>query len=129
MTSIIVDTSALIAFFVRSEKHHQAARQYVQQNPTKPWIVLETVTWLRIKVSIVASIQIGKVLRQEHVYVNLSVDDDNATWKTFAKYNDKYWSYTDCSMLAMAQRLNVSDIFSFDNHISQMASLGINCVP
>jgi len=35
MTSqeVIVDTSALIAFFVKSETHHQAARQYFLNNP------------------------------------------------------------------------------------------------
>ena len=29
MPEMIVDTSAFIAFFVRSEKHHESARQYV----------------------------------------------------------------------------------------------------
>jgi len=43
MPEVIVDTSALIAFFVRSEKHHPTARRYAEQHPTVRWIILETV--------------------------------------------------------------------------------------
>ncbi len=61
MPEVIVDTSALIAFFVKSERHHEAARQYVLGNLWVQWVILdtvfdETVTWLRAKVSLAASI-------------------------------------------------------------------------
>jgi predicted nucleic acid-binding protein len=134
MSEIIVDTSALIAFFVQSEKHHLAAQRYAFQNPTVRWIILETifdefVTWMRAKVSISSSIQVGRVLREEHVYVNNTDVDDAATWQIFTQYDDKQWSYTDCSVLAVANRLGISDVFAFDEHIRQMAGLGIRCIP
>lgn len=58
MAQVLVDTSALIAFFVKSERHHPAARQYVQRHPRTQWVILEsvfseTVTWVRVKVSII----------------------------------------------------------------------------
>ena len=34
MSEIIVDTSALVAFFVQSEKHHHIAQRYAAQHPT-----------------------------------------------------------------------------------------------
>lgn len=40
---IIVDTSALIAFFVKSETNHQLAKQYTYHNLNHRWIILETV--------------------------------------------------------------------------------------
>ena len=40
---IIVDTSALIAFFVKSETNHQIAKQYVSDHFNHRWIILETV--------------------------------------------------------------------------------------
>ena len=40
---IIVDTSALIAFFVNSETHHQVAQRYCLNNPQNRWIILESV--------------------------------------------------------------------------------------
>jgi predicted nucleic acid-binding protein len=131
---IIVDTSALIAFFVRSETHHQSAQQYCLKNPRTRWIILEsifdeTVTWIWTKISGKASIQVGQILREEHRYLNLSDVDDAETWEVFCKYNDKKWSYTDFSILVMANRLQVFEVFAFDNHIRQMAGLGIICVP
>ena len=134
MPEIIVDTSALIAFFVRSEKYHPAARRCASQRPTVRWIILETVfdefvTWMRAKVSISDSIQVGRILREEHLYVNISDADDAATWETFCQYDDKEWSYTDCSIVVIARKLGVSEVFAFDKHIRQMSDLGIHCVP
>ncbi|MEO1445587.1 MAG: PIN domain-containing protein [Cyanobacteria bacterium J06635_11] len=134
MSKVLVDTSALIAFFVASETHHPAMKAYVMENPALEWVVLstvldETVTWLRIKVSVKASIEVGQVLRQEHTYIALSEADDRAIWETFCNYDDKLWSYTDCSLLAMSRRLGVSQVASFDQHIRQMAGLGIVCAP
>nr|WP_287669305.1 MULTISPECIES: hypothetical protein [unclassified Microcystis] len=40
---IIVDTSALIAFFVKSETHHESAQKYYLENPHNNWIILESV--------------------------------------------------------------------------------------
>lgn len=133
MAPVLVDTAALIAFFVRSERHHPAIVDYFQANASE-WVVLstvfdETVTWLRMRVSISASIQVGQALRTEHRYMALSPADDQATWEAFARYNDKQWSYTDCSLLVMAQRLGIPAIASFDDHIRQMAGLGICCIP
>ncbi len=90
MAEIIVDTSALIAFFIRSEKHHQIAQEYAVKNPTERWVIFETVfdkfvTWMRAKVSIASSIQVGYILREEHIYINISKADDTATWNTFTK--------------------------------------------
>jgi len=89
----------------------------------------ETVTWLRLRISVQASIAIGRVLREEHAYIALSEADDRATWEAFCHYDDKLWSYTDCLLLVMAQRLKILEIVSFDQHIHQMAGLGIVCVP
>lgn len=132
--NIIVDTSALIAFFVKSETHHQRAKEYVLNHQNDSWIILETVfdetvTWIRTKISSEASIKIGQVLRLEHRYVNISDQDDRMIWSAFCKYSDKQWSYTDCSILVMANRLNVFRVFAFDEHIRQMSGLGIICVP
>jgi predicted nucleic acid-binding protein len=134
MAQVLLDTSALIAFFVQSEKHHLAVKNYVLEHSNIQWIILssvfdETVTWMRLRVSIQASIEIGHVLREEHIYIALSEADDLATWEIFCRYDDKLWSYTDCSLLVMAKRLGVSEIVSFDQHIRQMAGLGIVCVP
>jgi hypothetical protein len=47
----------------------------------------------------------------------------------FQMYDDKFWSYTDCSILVMSQKLGIPEIFAFDEHIRQMKGLGILCLP
>ena len=131
---ILVDTSALIAFFVKIELHHKTAKDYVAKHLSQEWIVLETVfdetvTWFRARISSQASIQVGEVLRIEHKYLHLSDYDDDAVWEAFKKYDDKQWSYTDCSLLVMSQRLSIPNVFAFDDHIRQMAGLGVVCLP
>ena len=49
----------------------------------------------------------GQILREDHRYINVSDGDDLAIWEAFCKYNDKKWSYTDCSILVMAHRLQI----------------------
>ena len=97
MPEVVADTSALSAFFIRTEKHHNVARRYVEAHPNTRWVILEsvfdeTVTWFRARVSPQDSIVIGRVLRDEHRYRNLSDDDDAATWEAFCRYADKAWA-------------------------------------
>jgi uncharacterized protein len=134
MAQLLVDTSALLAFFFKSEKNHLAAQDYIRRHPRLEWVILntvfaETVTWVRVKVSIPHSIQVGQLLRDNHDYLQLSPADDEATWEVFRRYRDKEWSYTDCSIAAMSRRLAIQDVFAFDEHIRQMAGLNVHCVP
>lgn len=134
MNQVLVDTSALVAFFFRADKNHAAAQAYVAQFPHKQWVILspilaETVTWIRAKVSVRQSIAIGILLRQEHQYLPLTEADDSLTWEMFSRYDDKQWSYVDCAVLAMSQRLGIHEVFAFDDHFRQMAGLGVLCMP
>jgi predicted nucleic acid-binding protein len=51
---------------------------------------------------------------------------EQATFDIFRQYADKEWSYADCALLATANALETSNIFSFDYHIDQM---GLQRVP
>jgi hypothetical protein len=64
------------------------------QYPAVRWVILETVfdefvTWMRAKVSISSSIKVGRILREEHLYVNILDVNDAATWEAFCQYDDK----------------------------------------
>jgi len=134
MQQVLVDTSALIALFIKSEQYHVAAQEFFRQHSQTRWIILstvfsETVTWVRSRISPRTSIQIGQTLREDRDYIQLSEVDDAATWEAFCQYDDKLWSYTDCSILVMAKRLEVFHVVSFDADIRQMAGRGIICLP
>lgn len=41
----------------------------------------------------------------------------------YRNYSDKLWSFTDCTSLAIMERLNVSKAFAFDEHFRQFGSV------
>jgi uncharacterized protein len=53
----------------------------------------------------------------------LTDEERQAIWSIFSRYRDKAWSYADCSLLALAQQMQIMTVFSFDHHIDQMAQL------
>jgi uncharacterized protein len=134
MAKIIADTSALIAIFFKSEKHHRSVITYLQDNSASEIVIIETVfaefvTWTRARVSIPASIELGNLIRSEHEYIPMNDFDHSSTWEIFQQYDDKEWSYTDCSILVMANKLEIPIVLGFDRHLHQMVGLGIITVP
>jgi predicted nucleic acid-binding protein len=67
-------------------------------------------------------IEFGRQLRASDFcrYHILSAEDEAATWAIFERYGDKAWSYTDCSCLAVMQRLHIAEVLSLDAHFLQM---------
>lgn len=134
MKSFIVDTSALYAFIYKGDKNHHRIQQFIQQNATQSRFVVsnyifdETMTLLKSHFNPIIAIQAGKVIRNSDLftYLFLTQTDESKTWEIFVQYNDKEWSYTDCSCLALMQRLRIKDILAFDHHFTQM---GVNLLP
>jgi predicted nucleic acid-binding protein len=68
------------------------------------------------------AIRLGRQLRASEFcrYVILTAEDEALAWAIFEKYDDKLWSYTDCSCLAVMQRLHITEVLSRDAHFRQM---------
>lgn len=129
---VLIDTGAIFAFIDRSDRHHEAARDFVgawtEENGVfvlADVVFSETMTLLRARLSSALAIRVGKELRANPYYawVWLGQPGEQATWSIFEGYADKDWSYTDCALLALARREGVSHIFAFDQHFSQMPEL------
>ncbi len=74
------------------------------------------------------ALALGRQLKASQAFYPLMLTDvdTQATWEIFEKYEDKPWSYVDCSVLAVAQRLGIKRGFAFDHHFEQM---GLEVVP
>ena len=68
------------------------------------------------------AIRVGRELRDNPAcrWSALGPDGERDAWEIFRKHDDKDWSYTDCSLLAISQRSGVRGIFAFDQNFSQM---------
>ncbi len=134
MSTLLIDTSALHALNYARDDNHSEAVLYFKSlaGRVKPilteWIFIETMNLTKARLGPTYAIAFGRSLKASKAFYpfNLTENDKRVTWHIFERYHDKAWSYTDCSLLAVAQRLEIRRVFTFDHHIRQM---GLDVVP
>ncbi len=126
---VLVDSGAFYAFADRDDAYHcQAFRQWgtllQQKTPlvVTNHIVDETYTLIRRRLGFRAAVDFLAGLRESEQMELLKVVTSDAQVEAEAeallkKYDDQDLSYTDAVSLAMARRLQVRQIFSFDRHL------------
>jgi len=128
----LIDTGAIFAFVVRTDEHHEAAKDFVESWVDDGGVFVlgdvvfaETMTLLKSRISSTVAIRVGDELRRNPVYAwaALGSAGERDTWAIFQRYADKDWSYTDCAILALARREKISQVFAFDHHFSQMPDI------
>jgi len=131
---MLIDTSALHALnYARDDNHPRAVDYFkVLAGRVKPilteWIFVETMNLTKARLGPEYAIAFGRQLKASKAFYPLILidADKQAAWNIFEQYNDKQWSYIDCSLLAVAQRLKIKRVFTFDRHFQQM---GLEIVP
>jgi predicted nucleic acid-binding protein len=51
--------------------------------------------------------------------VRITEDDEERAWRIFRQYDDKGFSFTDCTSFALMERLDINTVFAFDDHFIQ----------
>lgn len=127
--SILIDTGAIYAFVTRTDKNHAAARAFVERWLRRRGVFVlvdavfaETMTLLKVRLGVQTAVKVGRGLRGNPAYkwTALGPDGERDAWEIFRKHDDKDWSYTDCSLLAVSRRSDVRGVFAFDRHFTQM---------
>lgn len=128
-----VDTGAWVALFVEADSRHMVAQAWIDANLdrliTSDYVVDEVLTLIKVRFRTQSALQAGQALFGERLsaLTYLTEDDIARAWALFRSHRDKGWSFTDCTSLALMQRLRISTAFAFDQHFSQMR--GIRRVP
>lgn len=128
---IFVDTGAFIALIDTDDLNHKTARLFYEEQKEKGtrflttnFVVCETINYLRSRVTHNAAVAFREGLRKsglfEIVAVTLPVED--AAFHIFKKYEDKDFSFTDCTSFAVMQSLKLRKVFAFDRHFEQFGS-------
>jgi predicted nucleic acid-binding protein len=128
MSILLIDTSALHALnYARDDNHIQAVTYFKSlTGRVKPilteWVFVETMNLTRVRLGPRYAIEFGRQLKASKAFYHLILSDidKRTTWDIFETYDDKAWSYVDCSLLAVARRLKLRRIFAFDHHFVQM---------
>ena len=128
MSTILIDTSALFALHYARDQNHRQAVTYFRSiaGQVKPilteWVFVEIMNLTKARLGPQYAVAYGRHLKASQAFytLNLTDNDKQLTWAIFEQHQDKHWSYVDCSLLAVARRLSIQRIFTFDNHFSQM---------
>lgn len=135
MQRVFVDTSAFIALLdPRDDCHVQAvhiekalSRRAVHLVTTN-FVLDETCTGLRGKIQHSAILRFRDSIRQSRrlsvIRITESLEDQ--AWEIFARYDDKDFSFTDCTSFAVMRQLGTATAFAFDEHFEQF---GFSRVP
>jgi len=123
------DSSGWIVLFDPDDRRYAAAHKWAREISghghrfvTTDYILDETITHLMATVNHAkAETFAGWALAQKHVQI---VHIDEAVWDEalalFRRYDDKEFSFTDCTSFVVMQHLKINDAFGFDHHFKQM---------
>jgi hypothetical protein len=128
---IFVDTGAWFAAAVPSDPDHPAASRWLAANTepllTTDYVVNETLTLLRARGERRRAVLLGEAFfgaRLAEVY-RLTEADIAAAWEVFRRFDDKDWSFTDCTSKVVIERRNVRQAFAFDRHFRQFGNVQV----
>lgn len=127
---LFIDTSAFLALEDESDKHHKEAFQFRHEflveghYPliTTSYILDETLTLIRSRLGIKASIDFSKAIRRSKILKILSVSKEieQKALDLFEAYDDKDFSFTDCVSFVVMREMGIEEAFAFDRHFDQM---------
>lgn len=126
---VFIDTSAFLALVHRRDQAHQKAKglyeevvQSKQRLVTSNFVLHEAATVIKARLGPAQAIEFAKKLRASRLVETFAVtgEIEVAAWRLFEKYDDKLFSFTDCTSFAIMQALKIDTAFAFDRHFMQM---------
>ena len=126
---VFVDTGAWFAYFVRRDPDHSAAVQWMKTNRlpllTTDFVLDELFTLLKLRESYTVAVAAGNALLRSGAtkVERVSEEDFARAWTIFEQYNDKEWSFTDCTSKVVMERLGITHAFAFDSHFEQFGAV------
>lgn len=123
--AVIVDTSAYFALIDSKDTNHSKALHFVKNNVhplvTTNYIIVETLNLINQRLGHKFAIEIGQQLFDSEAtcIINITAEDMKKAWDIFQSYDDKKFSYTDCTTFSIMERLKILSAFAFDKHFRQ----------
>ncbi len=124
-----VDTGAWYALFNDLDIYHPRASAFMQkfiggevQLFTSDYVIDETLTLIRARLGHRKAVEFGKWVLQSQLVKVINVDEKiwERAWDLFVRYDDKHFSFTDCTSFAIMRQLGLSNAFAFDHNFEQV---------
>ena len=128
---IFVDTGAWYASLVPTDPDHSKAVRWLAANRspllTTDYVIDETLTLLRVRGERKRAQLFGTKFFQHGLAEmhKISAAELALAWKTFERFDDKDWSFTDCTSKIVMEQLGIKEAFAFDHHFRQFGTIRV----
>ena len=124
MERIFVDTGVWYALANARDVNHEQAVQLVNGSHrliTTNYVLDETITLSRMRMGHHQALTIGELLWSEDLaeIIRISEEDELEAWRLFKQFDDKRFSFTDCTSFAVMLRLKIFTVFTFDEDFAR----------
>lgn len=119
--AVLLDTSCLYALLDKDDRHHKDTIKFAETtNETLliPEIILPEISYLvnkylgvEVEVKLLSSIKEGELALETFLPADLE-----RVIEVISTYKDKKIGFVDASIVAIAERLNITKIFTLDKH-------------
>jgi hypothetical protein len=121
---VFVDTSAWFALAYEGDPYHIAAQSFIAPSSrlvTTNFVIDETITLTLVRLGYWPARALGEKLWSEQYarLIHVTKADQRAAWELFKAYDDKVFSFTDCTSFAVMERLGLEYAFAFDADFEQ----------
>ncbi len=128
---VFVDTGAWFAAVTPTDPNHALVSSWVATNDspllTTDYVVDETLTLLRARGENKRALALGdQFFNSDMAMVYRLTDEDlQSAWEVFRHYNDKEWSFTDCTSKVVMEKFGVVSALAFDHHFRQFGTVTV----
>jgi len=125
MERIFVDTSGWYSLVDRKDPDHKKAASFFAKNRfplvTSNFIFCETLNLTKKRLGQEIAVKLGQKMQQSKITQIIEIENElkENAWQIFQKYDDRGFSFTDCTSFALMRRLKIANAFTFDNHFAQ----------
>lgn len=135
METLFANSSFFVAYHDSKDENHQPAQALVRGFEGRPVLLVttdylfdEVITVLLVRNNKHIAIQAGKAMLEESNIELVRIDEElfNEAWEIFQRFQNKEWSFTDCTSYMVMKKLNIGTGISFDKHFKQF---GVRVVP
>lgn len=131
---IFADSSALAALIIPADINHNKALRWIKENPaqeiiTTDYIIDELYTLILARTKnkdwTIKAINSFRDCCWISNMVFITQIDFYQAEQIFLAYQDKGWSFTDCTCKVVMERLAITTVFTFDSHFNQFGTVTV----
>jgi|ERR1051326_2117933 predicted nucleic acid-binding protein len=122
---------AWYASLVPTDPDHKSAVQWLAENHspllTTDYVIDETLTLLRVRGERKRALLLGaRFFHYDLAEIHkITANDLMLAWNTFEQFDDKGWSFTDCTSKVVMDELGIKVAFAFDHHFHQFGTIQV----